>query len=45
MEYYEKGGLSIDAMEFIKTTKPEYFERIFNEIAENEQENNYSKAA
>ena len=45
MEYYEKGDLSMDAMEFIRTTKPEYFEIIFNEIAENNQEGSYLKAA
>jgi hypothetical protein len=36
MYFYEKGKLSRPSFEFIKTTKPEYFEIIFNEIAQNE---------
>lgn len=36
MECYRNKKFSSDAEEFIKTTKPGYFEKIFNEIAENE---------
>jgi hypothetical protein len=35
MDFYHQGKLSDDACRFIETTKPEYFEKIFNEIAEN----------
>jgi len=34
--YNEKGTLSRDVRDFIKTTKPEDFKKIFNEIASNE---------
>ncbi|MFZ2986349.1 MAG: hypothetical protein WA083_06540, partial [Candidatus Moraniibacteriota bacterium] len=36
VEHYKKGDFSFDVNDFIETTKPEYFEKIFNEIAENE---------
>lgn len=45
MEYYKKGELSVDAEEFIRTTKPEYFEIIFNEIAKNEVDSEKRMAA
>ncbi len=34
MEHYEKGDFPYDINDFIETTKPEYFEKIFNEIAD-----------
>lgn len=36
MEGYEQGKFSSAANVFIRTTKPEFFEKIFNEIAANE---------
>lgn len=36
MDFYARGFFSWPANEFIKTTKPEYFEQIFNEIALND---------
>ncbi len=45
MEYYNNGKLSHNANEFIERTKPEYFETIFNQVAQNNQEEiNYGKA-
>ncbi len=41
MDFYNQGKLSADACRFIETTKPEYFEQLFNEIAENSNENYY----
>lgn len=35
---YHQGKLSADSCRFIETTKPEYFEQIFNEIAEVKKE-------
>jgi len=34
INFYKEGKLSKDACRFIETTKPEYFEKIFNEIAD-----------
>lgn len=39
MELYRQGKLSKESCRFIETTKPEYFERIFNEIAATGDEN------
>ncbi len=36
MKHYLIGDFSQDAEDFIQTTKPEYFEKIFDEIASNE---------
>ena len=36
MDFYARGFFSWPANSFIKTTKPEYFEQIFNEIALND---------
>lgn len=36
MEHAKRGDLSREAYDFLKTTKPEYFEKIFNEIASDE---------
>lgn len=38
IEYAKKGGLSRHATEFLKTTKPEYFEKIFNKIAAEQED-------
>jgi hypothetical protein len=39
LEYNKAGNLSAGAREFIKTTKPEFFKQIFNEIATNKNIN------
>lgn len=39
LEYNKAGNLSAGAREFIKTTKPEFFKKIFNEIATNKNIN------
>ena len=36
VEYDKEGKLFMNTHEFMKTTKPEYFKQIFNEIAANE---------
>lgn len=38
MELYNKGKFTYGARQFIETTKPEYFLRIMNEIAENQSD-------
>ena len=39
VEAYKDGKFSYDAEEFIETTRPEYFEKVFNEIADNNKNN------
>jgi len=41
MDLYQQGKLSFGSRQFISTTNSEYFEAIFNEIAENNNENYY----
>lgn len=41
-EYNKTGKLSADLRDFMKTTKPEYFKQIFNEIATNKNINSDS---
>lgn len=41
IDLYKKGKLSEDSRQFINTTKPEFFKRIFNEIAENSNDTYY----
>jgi hypothetical protein len=42
MKFYNEKKLSSGSKQFIKTTKPEYFEKIFNEIADNEDKRDAS---